>query len=91
MYRVTVFGQPPHEEVTASSAVGLGFREVRSIGVDIHDHVESMEPNSGVGVRGEIVKQLFCFSHGACGAVGLLDHNRAQGHEDRDVNCSSII
>jgi hypothetical protein len=44
-----------------------------------------------MGVRGEVIKELFGSFHSGRGAFGLLDGDGTQRHQNRDVDGPSII
>ncbi len=49
--------------MTTCSTVGVGFGQVRCIGVNVEDHVGGMKPDRGVDMGGEVIKELFVFFH----------------------------
>ncbi len=58
--------------VTASLAAGIIFLQVRSIGVDVENHVACVEGDDGLLLGGGIVEELFDTLHGLFGWGILL-------------------
>jgi hypothetical protein len=61
--RIRCLWYPTHKEVAACATVGISFGEVRSIQVNVEDHVGGVEVDGGFGMGGEVIEELFAFFH----------------------------
>ena len=50
-----------------------------------------MKADCGIGMGGEVVKELFALQHSLLCASGFLTCDSAEGHEDGKVDGSSIV
>ena len=84
-------GTPTHEKMATGSAVGVGLRQVRRVRMDVQDHVGCVKADCCIGMRCQIVQELYGFGHCFLRPLCLFTCNRTEGHEYCEVNCTGVV
>ncbi len=82
---------PTHEKMSTSTAVGVCLQKIRSIQIDIEDHVGSVKPDHGIGLCCQIMKQLLSFGHCVLHSFQLFAYYCAECHEHGEVDSAGVV
>jgi hypothetical protein len=86
-----VLWEPSEEIVATHTASSIWFVKVRSIAMNVEDHVRGAEANRCIRMGCTVIEHLFDGEVGVFGGLGLLVCNGAESHEESNVNTAGII
>ncbi len=77
--------------MSTSAAVGVCLQKIRSVRIDIEDHVGSVKPDCGIRVCCQIIKQLLCFGHCVLRSFQLFACYCAECREHGEVDSAGVV